>query len=199
MFEFWFSFINPETIDHEIYCYKTGWNQRQAYIDDPLIALYQHDPTNFHMLKRYILDQVCKKVVLGVPWSLDIMMSLEDGYYNEGISLTSVDDKTKLRVTFDKTKMCNIVADDLVWVQRENSLTLYGGSVLIQYDVTEYTPENARILVDAILEHFPCISRKAEVKRKTALAMALHHRLGANSSMSISKEFMVMVSKFTRD
>jgi hypothetical protein len=72
-------------------------------------------------------------------------------------------------------------------------------SVRIQYDVTECTPENARMLVDAILEHFPCISRKMEVRRKTALAMALHPRLGANSTMCISTELMVMVSKLMMD
>lgn len=187
MFEFWLSFMNP----------MNGWQQRQAYIDDPLIALYRHDPTNFHMLKSYIRDQVCKKVTLGVPWCLDIfMMSLEDGVYNESISLSSVDDRTKLEVTIDKAKRSTIRAGDLLWTQREDSLTLNGGWVRIKYDVTEYTQDNARMLVDAILEHFPNISRMMEVRRKTALAMALHPRLGANSTIAcISSELMAMVNK----
>jgi hypothetical protein len=53
----------------------------------------------------------------------------DHGVYKESISLSSVDDKTKLEVTFDKTKMRNIGDDDLLWAQREHSVKFHGGSV----------------------------------------------------------------------
>jgi hypothetical protein len=198
MFEFWLGIINDST-DYEDYCCTIGWSRRQAAIDDPLIALYQDDPTNFQMLKHYIRDQICLKVSPWLPHHMWVAITLEDECYREYIQLDKFSTETYLEVAFDQTKMRQIGNSDLLWTRSMERLRRRDGTGRLKYNVTEYMPRDACMLVDTILERFPGICPSALVKRKTALAMALHPRLGANSAMCIDAEIMAMVSKLVVD
>ena len=198
MFEFWLGIINPG-FNWKIYCISSGWMRRQATIDDPLIALYQDDPTNYQMVKDYIRSQVTLKVRLLVPYHMGFTITTVDGYCIEYIKLFKIEAETYLEAAFDKTKMCQIDRKGLLWTRATYRLVRTNGTGWLKYNVTECTPSDARMLVDTILERFPGICPSALMKRKTALAMALHPRLGAGSSMCLDAELMAMVSKLVVD
>ena len=200
MFGFWLGIINDIT-DYEDYCpADMGWKRRQAAIDDPLIALYQDDPTNFQMLKQYIRDQICLKVSARHPRRMMIDITMEDDFYIiEYIRLDKYLNDTHLEVGFDRTKMRQIGNSDPLWTRAMETLRRRNGTGRLKYNVTEYTPTDARMLVDNILERFPGICPSALVKRKTALAMTFHPRLGANSTVCIDTEIAAMVGKLMVD
>ena len=193
MFEFWLGIINPG-FNWRYTCVSMGWMRRAATIDEPLIALYQTDPTNYQMVKDYIREQVNVKVPVLVPHQMDFTITKRDGYCIEYIQLDRRATTSYLEVAFDKPNMSQIGRRDLLWTRATSKLICEDGTGRLNYNVTKDTPEDARLLVDTILEHFPDICRwPAPVQRKTAVAMALHPRLGAGSHMCIDAELVAKI------
>ena len=139
-------------------------------------------------------------------------ITLSDGIILEHFNVTKIEDRVFLSVGFDKNKMELLAVNDPLLKARfceedvHMKLAAYGtipvyrlqrpgGTGFLRFNVTDFEHNKACKLVDTMLSWFPHIVRDYDVKRKTALAMAMHRRLGSESLLATLGDILPFVSE----
>ena len=162
----------------------------------------------------YVTEQLVKKPCV-YNSGIEQTITLRDEYVIEYIKVNEVtrENSVYLEVAFDADKMSQLEKEDKLLrsfeCMQDVQMNLLGYGPIpvfklkrpdnktgyLQFNVTEFEHKKACKLVDTMLGWFPHIVRDYDVKRKTALAMAMHRRLGSESLLATLGDILPFVSE----
>ena len=163
------------------------------------------------LVKKYMIDMFYKKA-RPCEWHARVSMFEDDSYVETYFEVTEWAGRVQLECGFSKYSMAEFLAADCIVkleLMRTNMrlachadipttmLVVPGGSGFLRFDVTDFDEAKTRALADFMLQWYPSeMTRLQAVRRRLAMGMALHARLGTESALGgIGRDMLALVAR----